>query len=962
MIEKFEKDPMYATSVWENEWLRQLNNEMRLGDLSQIQRAIMDVGRMYAKGRSNVGLVLGLNLSRDANNEKSAPRRRWHTIQKIIDGDPRESYTDKFNKEGKEDKDKGRQSAKDDFDLENAGVDVGTQGIGGPWNVETKPSTGATPGKGKGKGKGTGTKPSTSPKPGKGKGTGTKPGTRTTPSTGTKKPPAFPGPRRKQPGQQDTGTKPTTTTTGKGKGKGTTPRRLKDRVYAPKDSLVWKMSNKARKAYIAEKARLKRMKELVEDAGYTWDLKGIRELAMDADAFEVILPKLVDVSKEDGWAIVAMYTEFHKGAMLSGISTGVINLASPLAWSTYRNALESPVSAILNSTVASMSSKDVKDIKGLLVRDYWGVMRKMAGGSLKGAAAGFGYGINSVLNLARTKQRRTIQDDTQFNPSGDKTDRDWKPNQAIPGMLGALVRVVGYGPIAATDQFMNSIISHTLVHAYAQRIARQEGLKKDSKQYDSRVDELVLDKTSVAWQAAMGEATEQVFQGKGKEGTIRRGFHTLVDSSKKAPLIGPILDNTVFPFHKAMINLPAEGFARMPGFAQIPMLVKIIQNKKAGKPIFEDVANSEEVAGQILFSMLALFIASMIDGDEEKTTITGSMLDWNPQERQHRYTEGVAPPSSVKMFGEWWSFDKADPIATPIAILTDAISAFKKGKSKTEIMQEFGQSTSKQISGKTFGQGLRDAVRAFSEDGGARRWAVNFAGSHMPNIYQQSQRAGLPFGITSGQDDVGYNKDEKFWTEVGKRTEVLDTDSIYDVWGRKAKNITSWTGTKTTGAKLFKGDRVFVNWNQNNDKKAYPADPDNKYTGEAGVIRTLDSKQFSDFKRVAGTLAKDVVMEAISSEHARNPDALTLKMTRSLITRARTEVKKYWKAKGNFDINEEVLKRKIINGAKKLVLKPNPKPRKTGDPTQNLDDELQAWEEMKAAQTRYRNSLGRIRQ
>ena len=721
------------------------------------------------------------------------------------------------------------------------------------------------------------------------------------------------------------------------------------------------MSNKARKAYIAEKARLKRMKELVEDAGYTWDLKGIRELAMDADAFEVILPKLVDVSKEDGWAIVAMYTEFHKGAMLSGISTGVINLASPLAWSTYRNALESPVSAILNSTVASMSSKDVKDIKGLLVRDYWGVMRKMAGGSLKGAAAGFGYGINSVLNLARTKQRRTIQDDTNFNPSGDKTDRDWKPNQAIPGMLGALVRVVGYGPIAATDQFMNSIISHTLVHAYAQRIARQEGLKKDSKQYDSRVDELVLDKTSVAWQAAMGEATEQVFQGKGKEGTIRRGFHTLVDSSKKAPLIGPILDNTVFPFHKAMINLPAEGFARMPGFAQIPMLVKIIQNKKAGKPIFEDVANSEEVAGQILFSMLALFIASMVDGDEEKTTITGSMLDWNPQERQHRYTEGVAPPSSVKMFGEWWSFDKADPIATPIAILTDAISAFKKGKSKTEIMQEFGQSTIKQVSGKTFGQGLRDVGR-LSEEGGFRKWAINFAGSHMPNIYQQAQRAGLPFGITSGQDDVGYNKDEKFWTEVGKRTEVLDTDSIYDVWGRKAKNITSWTGTKTTGAKLFKGDRVFVNWNQNNDKKAYPADPDNKYTGEAGVIRTLDSKQFSDFKRVAGTLAKDVVMEAISSEHARNPDALTLKMTRSLITRARTEVKKYWKAKGNFDINEEVLKRKIINGAKKLVLKPNPKPRKTGDPTQNLDDELQAWEEMKAAQTRYRNSLGRIRQ
>ena len=686
-------------------------------------------------------------------------------------------------------------------------------------------------------------------------------------------------------------------------------------------------------------------------------------MVKDADAFEKILPKLVMTSniKDKGWAIIAIYSEYHKGAMRSGLSTGVINLASPLAWSTYRNALESPISAILNSTIAMIKGKDVKDVKGLLVRDYWGVTKKMAAGSVKGAIAGLGYGMSSVLNLARTKQRRTIQEDTQFDPAGKGLeDRDWAPKTSIPGPLGALVRVIGYGPIAATDQFMNSIIAHTLVYAYAQRIARHEGLKKDSKQYDSRVEELIIDKTSIAWQAAMGEATEQLFQGKGKEGSVRSGIFKMVQTAKDVPGLGPVLDNTIFPFHKAMINLPAEGFARMPGFAQIPMIVKIMQNKYDGKPAFEDVANSEEVAGQILFTMLALFIASMIDGDEEKTTITGAMLDYNPQERQHRYTEGVAPPTSVKMFGEWWSFDKADPIATPIAILTDAISAFKKGKSKTEVLQEIGLSSMKQISGKTFGQGLRDAVRV-TEEGGFRKWAINFTGSHMPNIFQQAARAGLPFGVASGQDYVGYNPSEGFLEEVGKRTETKATDPIYDVWGRKAKNITGITGAKVASAKLFKGDRVFVNWNQNNEKKAYPADPSNEYTGEMGTTRKLDSKQFSDFKRVSGTLAKDLVMEMIPSNHARTPDALTLKLTRSILTRARTEVKNHWKDKGNFDINENALKRRIRSMARANVLKTPDKPRQTGDPTQNLEEELQAWEDMKKAIKRYRSASGGIR-
>lgn len=926
MNDRFTKDPLYAPSAWELEWLRQIMNEWRLGGtLEQAHRVVMDVNRMYADGRSNNALSLGWNPSRDAMLEKSAPRRRLKILEMVIDKKTKSLEEDEFRKKGlvgsaadtitkkrREAREAAELEAKNDFHLENRGEEVGTEDIGGPWTQGTKPAKGAK-----------------EPK-------------KTDPKKGDKKTPEYPGP---QPDQ--TGTRK--------------PRRLKDRVYAPKDSLVWKMSDKARKAYIAEKSRLERMRDLIEGAGYTWDHKGLKALAMDAEAFEKILPEL----HPDEISLTAMYTEYHKGAMLSGPSTGLINFISPLAWSTYRQGLESPTAAALNSLYAVVMGAagkevDITEIEGLMIRDYKGTFRKNLKGLVVGGAIGTVYGFNAGMNLILKDWK--YKDYTMQGRHGEKTKRDWKARKAIPWWLGGnVVRAIGYGPIAITDQIMSSIISHSILAPYAQRIARHEGLEEGSKEFAQRVHELILDRSSIAWQAAMGEATEQLFQGEGAEGSMRAGFFKNVDAAKEIPLLGPILDNTILPFHKAMINLPAEGLVRIPGLGQIPMTIRMYQNFRANKPLFEGAVNAEHLAGQILFSILATVMAYMIDGDEEETLITGSLLDFDPGERMWRYTEGTVPKSSVRLGDFWWSIDKADPFASPISLWADIRTDYeRRGKVDRKLSGLFIKSLFSQVSGKTVGQGVRDVQRGFSE-GDWDTWLVNFTSSHVPNMYQQVTRL--------GQEDVGDNEanypDDWFKEleeRVLQRSEVIDAEPIIDTWGNKAKNITGVLGVKVASAKMHHGDRIYSNWNDANlDDKKVPPNPEKEYTVN-GAKRRFPNKEFSEFKLVSGALNDKLVKQVISDEHAKDPDVLTMKQTNYLINNSRKLVKKHYQDNGNFDINEKALIHKIHIASKKYVLEPKPKPVQGKDPQQNLEEEIAAWEEMKAAQTRYRESLGKIRQ
>jgi len=500
---------------------------------------------------------------------------------------------------------------------------------------------------------------------------------------------------------------------------------------------------------------------------------------------------------------------------------------------------------------------------------------------------------------------------------------------------------------------MSSIISHTLVHPYAQRIARREGLLGKQAAFDRRVEELILDQTSEAWQASMGEATEQIFQGKGKEGSIRHGALEWITEGKRKTVAGPILDNAVFPFHRAMINLPAEGFVRMPGISLIPMSVKMFQNRREGKPWFTDITNADEIAGQIIFSAIGMLIYALSADDEEDAFVTGALLDFDEAERKHRYHAGVAPPSSMRIWGKWVSYDKFDPIATPIAMVADVSTSIKRGDDPWEVAANLALSGGKQVTGKSFARPLQDLLR-ITEKGGIRKWWVNYASSHVSNLYQQVRR--------NYQEHVGYNPDPSVTKEILKRTELMETDPIYDAWGRMAENITRWTGIKVQDTKTFKGDRIFLKWNNKNpDRSAYPGKAGNTYKGKLDTDRRFESKQYSDFTRVAGTLAKDIVEEAISDEHAGNPDILTLKQAQYILRESREIVRQHWKDNGNFDINTEYLTYKIKVASIKNALKYRPMPQKTGDPLQNLEKEVAAWNEMQTAQDRYRESLRKIR-
>jgi len=264
------------------------------------------------------------------------------------------------------------------------------------------------------------------------------------------------------------------------------------------------------------------------------------------------------------------------------------------------------------------------------------------------------------------------------------------------------------------------------------------------------------------------------------------------------------------------------------------------------------------------------------------------------------------------------------------------------------------------VSGKTVGQGVRDAGRAVSE-GAWDTWLVNFTASNWPNLFQQVTRL--------GQEDVGDNEasyPDDWFKELEERflqrAEIIDAEPIIDTWGNKAKNITGVLGVKVASAKMHHGDRIYSNWNDANlDDKKVPPNPEKEYTVN-GAKRRFPNKEFSEFKLVSGALNDKLVKQVISDEHAKDPDVLTMKQTKYLIDWSRKLVKKHYQDNGDFDINEKALIHKIRIASKKYVLEPKPKPVQGKDPQQNLEEEIAAWEEMRAAQTRYRESLRKIRQ
>ena len=693
------------------------------------------------------------------------------------------------------------------------------------------------------------------------------------------------------------------------------------------------------KAWEREQARLQKVREYVERLGYDWSEKGFTKLGTNVTDSIKVARFAISTKKNLGRRANDIFTEITYGFMLSGHQTQMVNFLSNTTWGATMMA-EQYASAALNSALGNTDD--------ITLADY-----KFARNQLKNMTPDKKRVIAIAGRNAMTRfmsERGVIEEEVGID---EKTKYEVAP--ALPGKGGQAFRAIfGFGPMSAIDQFYKTLFTNLEVGVHAAHLARTEAEAFNRKQKDAskhmteqemadRAEELLLDKRSPAWVAALKQAEQKMFQDDG--GVISQKIIGVSENIRSIPLVGPAFQHLVAPFVRTPTRIVGNALVRIPVLG-VPVYRKMFQNYKDGNHVLKGV--SREALSQIAVGLLVAMIWNLVDADEEETTFTGAKGALGEKSRTFRYQEGVAPPQAVRIGNTWYQIDRFDPFAIALATVVDSILALKSDKSIGEKGADVLRSIGGSVQEKTFFRSVGDLIKAVDSEDGGQRWVASALTRFVPNLYTQAARASSPT-ITDSRADTAF---ESF----KKRSRIAPAQDIHDPWGRKAKTSGGITGMKSKTAEPFIGDRVFVNWNRlhpKTDDQRFPTRPRREYTYN-GVKHKMPEEQYAQYSELAGTLAKNVVEKMLSDDMARNPDDVTMKIVEGAISRARMMVKDHLHSKGNMDIPMERFERDMQSKLYSTAIAPLRAKRPRRGASQSVyEQEVAEWQSDRDAALRY---------
>jgi hypothetical protein len=493
------------------------------------------------------------------------------------------------------------------------------------------------------------------------------------------------------------------------------------------------------------------------------------------------------------------------------------------------------------------------------------------------------------------------------------------------------------------DQFFKTLNAHMHVGVQAAMIARNTKDRGGLSEAEL-IEDLVANKQSPAWKRAMNEASLRMFQDTGKgisKATIEFGDKLRTDTAA-----GFLVRHAFAPFVRTPVRITSQALVRLPG---LPMLLpyKIVRNLLDGKPALKGVGSEavSQVASTIIF---ALLLGLRNSEDEEDQVLTGAAIGHDSRERTYRYGKGVNPVMGFKWGNQWISYDRQDPLAMIGATTLDAVDAIKLGDPTL-----VGKSLAGQLHEKTFLRGISDFYTGVTEEKGGKRWAASFMGSFIPKLWGQTTRKFDPYVRDKDVDTIG--------KQALQRENLIDAPVIHDQWGfpaERSNDIKSVLGMRSKSAERFAGNRVIDNWNRlNPDDTTLTTSPRDTYTPPGKTERKMDRDgQYQEFKRVAGTLAREVVLKAIPDEMARNPSPVVLKITKNALEQARNNVKAHYERNVDFDIDMDrqvqLVLAKVVSSAIKIPKRPI---RSNADTDEYALKDTKHWETYRDAVKEYRD-------
>lgn len=607
--------------------------------------------------------------------------------------------------------------------------------------------------------------------------------------------------------------------------------------------------------------------------------------------------------------------EYWINSILSGLKTHVVNAVGNAASGGWEFTVQRAAEAAINTFAdrsglrkegrrvagGALSQEDIKDL-GARFGEFPHLAKALMPG-IRRAARNFLESMQTNLPVLG-EQIGVFDAKHEIGEHGAQ----------IGGRAGEVIRSSGR-MLQAADEFFKSLYATLDAQALAYRIARAEGLQGDAMA--KRIAGLVDDITSPAWHAAFDKAVDLTFQSElGKTG---KAIMQLRNSSRVLPFL--------LPFVKTPYNIFKTGLRKSPlGAANllVGLTSEVWGRVHTGEwgTVYDRQTLTRDLAEQGLAwaAMLALSGAVGLGGDDDEPRITGTGEAGSDQ-AQRDLQQRTAPPMSIKIGGEWYSYARIEPMATGLATIVDALTSFKRAQ-RGDDAAAVGTGALKRLTGqfrdKTFLKGIGDVIRMFeSPDNKVPTWANSFAVSWVPNIIRQPQEA--------AQGDVNerraWGKGSEFTGRMIRRAGEGAFPAIWqgtpkvDIWGREiGKNGQDGAGTdflyralspvdvrRTMDAKdpATRLDRLILNYqNQHPDQPfgglVVPA-PTFKVGGE-GV--TLSDAEYNQFLKLAGKKAVDMLSgQSLNVERPGEREKIIVERTLELARKwARMQVAREKKA------------------------------------------------------------------
>jgi hypothetical protein len=307
-------------------------------------------------------------------------------------------------------------------------------------------------------------------------------------------------------------------------------------------------------------------------------------------------------------------------------------------------------------------------------------------------------------------------------PLSEKVDLK-RPQGAIKGALGKVIRTP-FRLLSAEDAVFRTMAERGELSALAVRQAYKERLAPNTREFNTRVEELVQTPPEAMLEAAVAAGDKAVFTT--KLGKMGRSLQMMVRST---PL------EFIMPYIRTPVNLVKWAAERLPGVNLLMESVRADLSGKNGKPA-QDMALARMLVGTV--------VATIVIGAVKDGNITGGGIS-DPDKRRAMMAAGWQP-YSIKVGDSYYSYERMDPLGLLLGAAADMaeISEAAKGESqaKIDMYGTIAAAIGNATISKTYLSGLSNLVNAVTDPqryGG--RFLDQYAASLVPAAVGQTAAA-----------------------------------------------------------------------------------------------------------------------------------------------------------------------------------------------------------------------------